>query len=97
MRGALRLPKHNLEENHVSIFISGRAEDALPGDCGQSCCDLLAGRHIAGDRDHVDLRMVDEIVADRMTAASDDVDHALGQLFGKDLGHLQRGEGRLLG
>ncbi len=66
-------------------------------DLGGGLQHLLAGGDVAGDRDHVDLRVVDQRVADAVAAAEHDVDDALGQDLGEHLGQLQRGQRRLLG
>ena len=49
----------------------------------------LAGLDRAGERDHVDVLVGDERLAD-VVAADDDVEHALGQELGSDLGQPQR-------
>ncbi len=59
--------------------------------------DLLAGRDITRDRDHVDLGVVDQRVPNAVATAKDHVDHALGQNIGHHLGELQRGQRCLLG
>lgn len=56
-----------------------RALDRL----GSSLQHLLAGGDIAGDRDHADLGVIDQRIADTFAAAEDDVDDALGKDFGE--------------
>ena len=70
-----------------------RALDRL----GRGLQHLLAGGDVAGDRDHVDLGVVDQRVADAVAAAEHDVDDAFGQDVGHDFRELQRRQRRLLG
>ena len=51
--------------------------------------DALAGDGVAGDRDHPDLRMADERVADVGARAGQDVDDAGREDLGEDLGEGQ--------
>ena len=61
---------------------------------GRDLGDPLAGRGVAGDRDHPDLGVADELVADRRARARQDVDDAGRQVLGEDLGEAQRGQRR---
>ena len=58
---------------------------------------LLAGADVAGQRDHVDVRVGDQGVADAGAAAGDDVGDAGGEFLGEDRAELQRGQRRHLG
>ena len=71
-----------------------RALDRL---AAAACSTFLPVAIVAGERDHGDLRVVDQRVADGLAAADDDVDDAFGKDLGDDLGELQRGQRRLLG
>ena len=61
---------------------------------GRGPRDVLAGVGVAGDRDHPDLRVSDERVADRGAGPGDDVEHAGRQDVGGDLGQDERGQRR---
>ena len=64
--------------------------DLLGGDLR----DPLAGVGVAGDRDHPDLRVGDEHLADRRAGAADDVEDAGRQDVGDELGEAEGGERR---
>ena len=61
---------------------------------GRGPGDVLAGLGVAGDRDHPDLRVGDERVADGGPGPGHDVEHARRQDVGGDLGQDQRGQRR---
>ncbi len=77
-----------VEDDHrrLAAELEVDALDAIGGDLG----DVLAGVGVAGDRDHPDLRMADERVADRGAGAGDDVEDAGRQDVGGDLGEDER-------
>ena len=81
------------DDRRLAAELQMRALDRLGGRLQH----LLAGGDVAGDRDHVDLGMVDQRVADALAAPEHDIDDALGQDLGEHLGELQRGQRRLLG
>ena len=59
--------------------------------------DLLAGGHIAGERDHRHARVADDSGADRLTVAGDDVENPRRKYIRGQLGELERREGCPLG
>ncbi len=64
---------------------------------GRGLQHLFPGIDAARQRDHRDLRMIDEGMAGRRSVAGDDVHHAFGEDVGDDLGKLQRRQRSLLG
>ncbi len=81
------------DDRRLAAELEVQPLDGVGGDLG----DALAGRRVAGDRDHPDLRMADQRVADVGARAGQDVDHARRQDVGEDLGERQcgqRGAGR---
>jgi ParB family chromosome partitioning protein len=59
--------------------------------------DLLARRHVAGERDHAHVRVADDARAHRLAVAGDHVQDSGGKDLLGQLGHAQRGERCLLG
>ena len=51
---------------------------------------LFASGHIAGQRNHIDAGMVDQITANGLAAPGDHRNHAFGQFIRHDLRHFQR-------
>ena len=59
--------------------------------------DLLARRHVAGQRDHAHVRVADDPRADGFTVAGDHVQDARREDLPGQLGHTERRQRRLLG
>ena len=64
---------------------------------GRGARDLLAGRDVAGERDHRDVGVAHEARAGRLAVAEDHVQHALRQVLGRELGEPRGRQRRLLG
>ena len=80
------------DDRRLAAKFEMRALDGLGGG-GEH---LLARRDVAGQRDHRDLRMIDDRGADGFAAPDDDVDDAGGKDLGDQPRELERGQRRLL-
>ena len=81
-----------VEDDHRRLAAELEVEPLDP--IGRDLGDVLAGVGVAGHRDHPDLGMPDEVVADRGARAGDDVEDARREDVGGDLAEDQRGQRR---